>query len=73
MPLAMHPDAKNKVRYILCQRERGKALEEVMKGKIDDGKYETCTNDEVENLIKLHESQAARLGISGTPFFIVDG
>ncbi|HVO67150.1 MAG TPA: DsbC family protein [Syntrophales bacterium] len=71
--LPMHPDAKNKVRYILCQKERSKAFEEVMKGKIDGGKYETCTNAEVEDLIKLHESAAAKLGVSGTPFFIIYG
>lgn len=72
-PLPMHPDAKNKVRYILCQTERSKALEEVMKGKIDDGKYETCKNPDVEDLIKLHESATAKMGVSGTPFFVVDG
>ena len=71
--LPMHPDARNKVRYILCQKDRGKAFEEVMKGKIDGGKYETCTKAEVEDLIKLHDSEAAKLGISGTPFFVVDG
>lgn len=73
LPLPMHPDAKNKVRYILCQKESGKALEEVMKGKIDGGKYETCTNSEVEDLITLHESSVTKLGVSGTPFFVVDG
>ena len=72
-PLPMHPDAANKVRYILCQKDRGKALDEVMKGKIDGQKYETCTNAEVDELINLHKSEATRLGISSTPFFIIDG
>jgi thiol:disulfide interchange protein DsbC len=69
----MHPDAKNKVRNILCQKDKGKAFEEVMKGKLDSIKYETCTNAEVEVLLKLHESAAAKIGVQSTPFFIIDG
>jgi len=72
MPLPMHPDAKKKVRYILCQKDKGKAFEEVMKGKIDNAKYETCKNAEVDDLIKIHESVAAKIGISSTPFFIIN-
>jgi thiol:disulfide interchange protein DsbC len=72
-PLPMHPDAKNKVRYILCQKDRGKAFEEVMKGNIDSAKHETCTSAEVDDLMKLHESAAAKMGIQSTPFFIIDG
>ncbi|MFZ3105684.1 MAG: DsbC family protein [Smithella sp.] len=72
MPLPMHPDAKNKVRYILCQQDKGKVFEEVMKGKIDNGKYETCKSAEVDDLIKIHESVAAKMGISSTPFFIIN-
>ena len=72
-PLPMHPDAANKVRYILCQKDAGKAFDEVMKGKLDKEKYETCTNTEVDELIKVHKSEGAKLGVSGTPFFIIDG
>jgi len=72
-PMPMHPDAPNKVRYILCQNDRAKALEEVMQGKIDSQKYETCTNTEVNDLINLHKSEGAKMGVSATPFFIVDG
>ncbi|MGP8153841.1 MAG: DsbC family protein [Smithella sp.] len=72
-PLPMHPDAPNKVRYILCQKDRDKAFDEVMKGKIDGQKYETCANAEVDDLIKVHQSVGAKMGISSTPFFIIDG
>jgi thiol:disulfide interchange protein DsbC len=72
-PMPMHPDAPNKVRYILCQNDRAKALDEVMKGKIDGQKYQTCTNAEVDDLIKVHKSVGATLGVSGTPFFVIDG
>jgi thiol:disulfide interchange protein DsbC len=71
IPLPMHPDAKNKVRYILCQKDKGKAFEEIMKGKLDNTKYETCTSAEVDDVIKVHESIEAKMGISGTPFFII--
>jgi thiol:disulfide interchange protein DsbC len=72
-PLPMHPDALNKVRYILCQKDRGKAFDEVMKGKIDGQKYETCADAEVNELIKSHDSASIKMGISSTPFFIIDG
>ena len=72
-PLQMHPDARNKVRYILCQKDRTKALDEVMKGKIDGQKYETCANAAIDDLIKSHESATAKMGISSTPYFIIDG
>ena len=73
MPLSMHPDAKNKVRYIFCQKDKGKAFEEVMQGKFDSTKYETCTSVQVEDLLKLHESAATKMGVQSTPFFIIDG
>jgi thiol:disulfide interchange protein DsbC len=72
-PLPMHPDSPNKVRYILCQKDRGKAFDEVMKGKIDGQKYETCTNTEINELIASHQSTGAKMGVSSTPFFIIDG
>jgi len=78
-PLPMHPDAGNKARYVLCQQDRGKAFEEVMQGKLDKDaegkpvKYEVCKSTEVEDLMKLHKSLADKMGVTGTPFFIVDG
>ena len=72
-PLPMHPDAGNKVRYILCQKDRGKAFEEVMNGKLDKDKYETCKDAGVDELVKSHEAVVAKMGISGTPLFIVNG
>jgi|SRR5208337_1663466 thiol:disulfide interchange protein DsbC len=72
-PLPMHPDSPNKVRYILCQNDRAKAFDEVMKGKIDNQKYQTCATAEVDDLIKLHQSEGAKMGITSTPYFIIDG
>jgi thiol:disulfide interchange protein DsbC len=72
-PLPMHPDSPNKVRYILCQNDRAKAFDEVMKGKIDNQKYQTCATAEVDDLIKLHQSEGVKMGITSTPYFIIDG
>ena len=62
-----------KVRYILCQKDKSKAFAEVMKGKLDSTKYEMCISAEVDDLMKLHESAAAKIGGQSTPFFIIDG
>lgn len=72
-PLAMHPDAENKSRYILCAKDRGASLESVMEGKIDGQKYDTCKSDDVEELLKLYKSTAEKMGVNSTPFYIVDG
>lgn len=72
-PLTIHPDAQNKSRYILCAKDRVAALESVMEGKIDGQKYETCTSDDVEELLKLHKSIAEKMGVNATPFYIVNG
>jgi thiol:disulfide interchange protein DsbC len=69
----MHPDAQNKSRYILCAKDRAAALESVMEGKIDGQKYETCKNDDVEEVLKLYKSTAEKMGVNAAPFYIVDG
>ena len=44
-----------------------------MKGEIDGKQYETCKSDEVEELIKLHKSLGEKMGVTATPFYVVDG
>ena len=72
-PLPMHPDAENKAKYVLCADDRAKAYEEVMSGKLDKDKYETCKKPEVEDLLKANKDLAAKMGVNSTPFFIVNG
>jgi len=72
LPLSMHKDAENKVKYVFCAQDKAKAYEEAMTGKLDDMKYEVCTKPEISDLLKVHKDTAAKLGISGTPFFIVN-
>jgi thiol:disulfide interchange protein DsbC len=73
IPLPMHPDAENKVKYIFCSEDRAKAYEDAMKGKFDDQKYEKCDKPEAVELLKLHKELAGKMGINGTPFFIING
>jgi thiol:disulfide interchange protein DsbC len=72
-PLAIHPDAEAKVRQIFCAEDRGKAYEEAMAGKLDDMKFTPCTSDAVEDLLKNHREIGDRVGITGTPLFLIDG
>jgi len=72
LPLPMHRDAENKVRYIICSENRGKAYEDVMGGKLDNKRYEVCKRQDVEDLLKLHKALSKKIGVDGTPFFIIN-
>jgi len=72
-PLPMHPDAENKVKFIFCAEDRAKTYEEAMKGKYDDQKYEKCDKPEAAELLRLHKELGGKMGINGTPFFIING
>jgi thiol:disulfide interchange protein DsbC len=72
-PLPMHPDAENKVKYIFCAEDKAKAYSDAMKGKFDDQKYEKCEKPDAVALLNLHKEVAGKMGINGTPFFIVNG
>jgi thiol:disulfide interchange protein DsbC len=72
-PLAIHPNATAKVRQIFCAEDRGKAYEEAMAGKLDDMKFTPCKSDTVEDLLKIHREIGDRVGVTGTPLFLIDG
>jgi len=73
IPLPMHPDAENKAKWVLCSEDRARAYEEVMSGKLDKEKYETCKKPEVDELLKSYKDLGNKMGINSTPFFIVNG
>jgi len=73
LPLPMHPDAENKIKYIFCAEDKVKAYEDAMKGKLDDLKYEKCEKPDAVGLLNLHKEIAGKMGINGTPFFVVNG
>jgi thiol:disulfide interchange protein DsbC len=73
LPLPMHKDAENKIKYIFCSNDKAKAYEEAMQGKLDNQKYEVCKKQEVDDLVKIHKEASRKMGINSTPFFIVNG
>lgn len=73
LPLPMHKDAENKIKYIFCSNDIAKAYEEAMHGKLDNQKYEICKKAEVDVLLKTHKDASRKMGINSTPFFIVNG
>lgn len=71
-PLPMHPQAKEKAQYVLSARDRAKAYEEVMSGKLDGKKPDGIS----EAGIKLLEEQmkiAKEAKVDSTPTFIIYG
>jgi thiol:disulfide interchange protein DsbC len=72
-PLPSHKDAEQKIKYVLCAKDKEKAYEEAMTGKLDGKKIEPCSD---ENAIKLFNEQKqiiTRLGLNSTPQFWVNG
>ncbi len=73
IPLPMHPDAENKVRYVFCAKDKEKAYEDAMTGKLDGKKYEVCKDEKVEKLISEHKQLAAKMSVNSTPQFWING
>jgi thiol:disulfide interchange protein DsbC len=73
LPASMHPNAKAKVLYIFCSDDKVKAYEEAMNGKLDDMKFPPCKSTHAENLMKEHQEIGRKVGVTGTPLFLIDG
>ena len=71
-PLNMQERSEEKVRYIFCAKDKDKAYEEAMTGKLDDMKVEVCKDDGIDKLVKAHKDVASQLGVTGTPFFFIN-
>lgn len=72
-PLSIHPNAEAKIRYIFCATDRARAYEEAMAGKLDDMKFKPCEDVAVTALVQTHKEIGARIGVTGTPLFLIDG
>jgi thiol:disulfide interchange protein DsbC len=74
-PLSIHPKAEAKIRYIFCAKNRTKAFEEAMTGKLDEMKFTPCDDAAAAELVKTHKALGDKIGISGlgTPLFLIDG
>jgi thiol:disulfide interchange protein DsbC len=71
-PLARHPRAREKVRYILSQKERERAYHQVMSGTMDNA----ATFPSTPRGERLQEEQCAiatRAGVTSTPTFMIFG
>jgi thiol:disulfide interchange protein DsbC len=72
-PLDMYKDADQKILYILCAKDKARAYQEAMTGKLDDMKFEVCREDAVDELVKIHSEATTSLGVTGTPLFFING
>ena len=67
----IHPDAEKKARYILSQKDREKALREVVSGTMDGKPLpETGSHDA---MLDEMEQVAKGMGVRGTPALWIDG
>ncbi|MFH1080297.1 MAG: DsbC family protein [Pseudomonadota bacterium] len=72
-PLAMYKNAEPKIRHILCAKDKVKAYQDAMAGKLDDMKFQVCNDSNVDALIKMHNEATMKLGVTGTPLFFING
>lgn len=77
MYVFFHPlsdDSKKKIQHILCEKDREKAYEDVLGGKLPaDAKLNLCSDKTVETMMANHQQVSAKAGIRGTPLFYVKG
>ena len=73
LPLAMHPEAEGKIRYVFCAKDKEAAYEEAMSGRLDGKKPALCADPAVDKLVAAHKDVAAKAGVNGTPFFYING
>ena len=68
-------NAEAKIKYIFCAKDRAKAYEEAMTGKLDDMKFKPCDDAAAAELVKTHKEIGDKVGVRslGTPLFLIDG
>ncbi|NVN92105.1 MAG: DsbC family protein [Desulfuromonadales bacterium] len=68
----LHPDAERKTAWILGAKDREKAYQEVMDGQRDKEKFPE-PDSRASGLVMQHRQLAARMGVTGTPQFWING
>ena len=63
----------DKVRHILCAPDPQEAYKESYRGLLDKKTLALCEKPAVQELMKTHQEQGRRLGVEGTPYFIING
>ncbi|HEY6871543.1 MAG TPA: hypothetical protein VI298_02325 [Geobacteraceae bacterium] len=71
--LKNHPEAPQKARYILAAADRAGAYQEVYAGGLDFDEKKLDQRYDDGGLLELHRQVAAKLGVIGTPTYLVDG
>jgi thiol:disulfide interchange protein DsbC len=71
--LKNHPEAPEKARYILCAPDRAAAYREVYGGELDFGEKALDRPCDDHGLVEKHREVAARLGVTGTPTYVING
>lgn len=77
-PLSMHPKAKDKSRWVLCQPDKNKAFRDVINGALDDEGNKAfypieCSSPEAETFLAAALDSGKSLGLTGTPSIFVNG
>jgi len=71
---AIHPNSETKAKYILSQKDPGKAYYEVMSGALDKTDKEKMKSDEkAASRLVEHMTLANRVGVNGTPVMWING
>lgn len=71
-PLARHPRAREKARFVLSQPDKGKAYHELMAGRFD-GPGTLLATTEGTRLLEQHVEIAKKARVDSTPTFMING
>ncbi len=67
-------DSERKIRHIFCAKDKAKAYEDVLSGKLDgSAQLNLCNNEEAEDMMKTNKQIGAQIGIQATPLFYIKG
>jgi thiol:disulfide interchange protein DsbC len=73
LPLSSYKDSEQKIKYVLCAKDKEKAYEEAMTGKLDGKKIEPCSDENAMKLFNEQKQIITMLGLNSTPQFWVNG
>jgi thiol:disulfide interchange protein DsbC len=67
-------DSESKIRHILCAKDKAKAYDDVLGGKLGGNtQLNLCSDKDAEELMKAHQEASATIGVRATPLFYIKG
>ena len=67
-------DSANKIRHILCSKDKPQAYDDVLGGKLDGNtQLNLCSDKAAEDMMKSHQQVSAKVGVRSTPLFYIKG